>query len=275
MINKNYLKKYFKIFNSTLFKRFSKFIFKNINTQNYTYPVSLYYNDWFSYIINFKNALINNLNQFVIINSDKYNYNLVKYMCFKKQGIMFSILDFCSAIGISIPHYCYHPDLSIAGNCRMCLIHIEGAIKPVVSCAIILTPGMIINTNSFFVKKLHESVLEFLLLNHPLDCPTCDRGGECDLQELNLSYGADRGRIFHKLDLKRSINDMNCNPFIKFTLTRCIYCTRCVRFLNEFDGNLNLGLLGRGHNSEIGLYIDNILDSDLVVILSNYALSAL
>uniref|UniRef100_A0A0N4ZWN0 Complex I-75kD n=1 Tax=Parastrongyloides trichosuri TaxID=131310 RepID=A0A0N4ZWN0_PARTI len=155
------------------------------------------------------------------------------------------------AIGIPIPHYCYHPDLSIAGNCRMCLVHIEGSVKPVVSCAIILTPGMIINTNSFFVKKIHESVLEFLLLNHPLDCPTCDRGGECDLQELNLSYGSDRGRIFHKLDLKRSINDMNCNPFVKFTLTRCIYCTRCIRFLNEFDGNSNLGLLGRGTNSEI------------------------
>ena len=251
MVNKNYLKTYFQVSNSTLLKRFSKFITQNIHMQSYTYPVSLYYNDWLYNLINFKQSLLNHLNQFVIINSDKYNYNLVKYMCFRKQGTTFSILDFCSAIGIPIPHYCYHPDLSIAGNCRMCLIHIEGAIKPLVSCAIILTPGMIINTNSFFVKKLHESVLEFLLLNHPLDCPTCDRGGECDLQELNLSYGADRGRIFHKLDLKRSINDMNCNPFIKFTLTRCIYCTRCVRFLHEFDSNYNLGLLGRGHNSEI------------------------
>lgn len=253
MIDKNYVKTNLIISHSQLFQRYSNSITKLTTYQikQYFYPVSLYYNDWFSYLINFKKYLTNNIDQFVLINSDKYNYNLVKYMCFKKKGTFFSILDFCIAIGIPIPHYCYHPDLSIAGNCRMCLIHIEGSIKPVVACAIILSPGMIINTNSLFVKKLHESVLEFLLLNHPLDCPTCDRGGECDLQELNLSYGSDRGRIFHRLDLKRSINDMNCNPFIKFTLTRCIYCTRCIRFLHEFAGISSLGLLGRGNNSEI------------------------
>jgi hypothetical protein len=251
MININYLKVHKIVSTSNLFKRYSIYIYKKKYISNNNYPAIFAYNDWFSYLIEFKKFFKMQPNQFVIINYDKYNYNLVKYMCLKKKGHLFSILDFCSAIGIPIPHYCYHPDLSIAGNCRMCLVHIEGSIKPVVSCAIILTPGMIINTNSFFVKKIHESVLEFLLLNHPLDCPTCDRGGECDLQELNLSYGSDRGRIFHKLDLKRSINDMNCNPFVKFTLTRCIYCTRCVRFLNEFDGNSHLGLLGRGHNSEI------------------------
>lgn len=231
---------------SKLISWYSNYFYSNIKN-----PGSLFYNDWLKNVNYFKKFIIKNINQFVIINSIKYNYNLVNYMCFKKQGTIFSILDFCSAIGNPIPHYCYHPDLSIAGNCRMCLVHIEGSIKPAVSCAIILTPGMIINTNTLFVKKLHESVLEFLLLNHPLDCPTCDRGGECDLQELNLSYGSDRGRIFHKLDLKRSINDMNCNSFIKFTLTRCIFCTRCVRYLNEYDNNYNLGLLGRGHNSEI------------------------
>lgn len=252
MITTNYLRIHKFILKSQLFQRYSNYLNKmNLGLNNNNYPSILAYNDWFSYIIKFKNYFKAQPNQFVIINYDKYNYNLVKYMCFKKKGHLFSILDFCSAIGIPIPHYCYHPDLSIAGNCRMCLVHVEGSIKPVVSCAIILTPGMIINTNSFFVKKIHESVLEFLLLNHPLDCPTCDRGGECDLQELNLSYGSDRGRIFHKLDLKRSINDMNCNPFVKFTLTRCIYCTRCVRFLNEFDGNSHLGLLGRGNHSEI------------------------
>ena len=93
--------------------------------------------------------------------------------------------------------------------------------------------------------------MEFLLLNHPLDCPICDQGGECDLQDLSLAYGNDRGRLFHSKDLKRSINDMNCNAFVKLVLTRCIHCTRCIRFLSEFGGNYNMGMLGRGKSSEI------------------------
>jgi NADH-quinone oxidoreductase subunit G len=105
--------------------------------------------------------------------------------------------------------------------------------------------------------------LEFLLLNHPLDCPICDQGGECDLQDLTITYGNDRGRLFHANDLKRSVNDTNCNEFIKFTLTRCIHCSRCIRFLNEFAGDFSMGMLGRGKQSEIGLYIDNFLNSEL------------
>ena len=145
----------------------------------------------------------------------------------------------------------------------MCLVQLDGSIKPVASCAITMSNKMIINTQSIFVKKAQEGVMEFLLLNHPLDCPICDQGGECDLQDLSLAYGNDRGRLFHLKDLKRSVNDMNCNDFVKFVLTRCIHCTRCIRFLNEYGGNYNMGMLGRGKQSEIGLYINSILSSEL------------
>ena len=210
-----------------------------------------------------KDASVNNFFKFVYVNYERYNYTLIEYICLFNKGEKFSILDFCTVIGIFIPHFCYHPDLSIAGNCRMCLVQLDGSIKPVASCAITMSNKMIINTQSIFVKKAQEGVMEFLLLNHPLDCPICDQGGECDLQDLSLAYGNDRGRLFHLKDLKRSVNDMNCNDFVKFVLTRCIHCTRCIRFLNEYGGNYNMGMLGRGKQSEIGLYINSILSSEL------------
>merc|ERR1712100_161979 len=145
----------------------------------------------------------------------------------------------------------------------MCLVEVERAPKPVASCAWPVQPGMVVKTDSPLVHKAREGVMEFLLANHPLDCPICDQGGECDLQDQSMRYGADRGRFYHINDLKRSVTDIMCNHFVELILTRCIHCTRCVRFLNEVAGDYTLGMLGRGNSSEIGLYTDSILTSEL------------
>ncbi len=171
-----------------------------------------------------------------------------------------SVLQACDEVGIDIPRFCYHEKLSVAGNCRMCLVEVQKAPKPVVSCAMPVSKGMVIFTESPLVKKAREGVLEFLLRNHPLDCPICDQGGECDLQDETLQYGNDRGRSF---DFKRSVEDKECGPIIKTIMTRCIQCTRCVRFITEISGQETLGAFGRGQEMEIGTYIQKFIKTEL------------
>lgn len=170
------------------------------------------------------------------------------------------LIDTCSDLGFDIPRFCYHENLKIAGNCRMCLIEDAKSPKPVISCAGNVSPDMTIFTNTTQVKKARESVMEFLLINHPLDCPICDQGGECDLQDLSLVYGSDHGRFY---DYKRNVEDKNCGPIVKTVMNRCILCTRCVRFATDVANIPVLGLTGRGGKMEIGSYIEQSLDSEL------------
>ena len=174
------------------------------------------------------------------------------------------LIDFLFNLGIDIPHYCYHQALSISGNCRMCLVELKGSIKPIVSCSMSakgsLSPNTQLYTNSPLVKKARENVLEFLLLNHPLDCPICDQGGECDLQDQSLFFGFTKKRFY---TLKRIVTDKNIGPVVKTVMTRCIHCTRCVRFATEIAGVEDLGVFGRGMNSEIGTYVDKAFQSEL------------
>jgi len=171
-----------------------------------------------------------------------------------------TVLETCENLGIEIPRFCFHSRLSIAGNCRMCLVEIEKSPKPVVSCAMPVMDGMKIFTNTPLVKKARENVLEFLLLNHPLDCPICDQGGECDLQDQALLYGSDRSRFY---EFKRSTLDKNVGPLIKTIMTRCIHCTRCVRFAEEIAGVGDLGTTSRGITTEIGTYVEKVFQSEL------------
>jgi NADH-quinone oxidoreductase chain G len=161
---------------------------------------------------------------------------------------------------IDIPRFCFHEKLAIAGNCRMCLVEDLKQVKPLASCAINVTNSMTIYTNTVKVKKARESVLEFLLANHPLDCPICDQGGECDLQDQSLVFGSDRGRFY---EFKRSVEDKDCGPLIKTIMNRCIHCTRCVRFSNEVAGSSILGVTGRGSKMEIGFYVENLMRNEL------------
>lgn len=150
----------------------------------------------------------------------------------------------------------------IAGNCRMCLVEVERAPKPVASCAWPVAPGMVVKTNSPLAHKAREGVMEFLLANHPLDCPICDQGGECDLQDQSMRYGADRGR-FHEIGGKRGVEDKNIGPLIKTSMNRCIHCTRCIRFANDIAGAPELGSTGRGNDIQIGTYLEKNLDSEM------------
>ena len=172
-----------------------------------------------------------------------------------------TILQACESINIDVPRFCYHEKLSVAGNCRICLVEVIKSPKPVVSCAIPVSKGMIVFSDTPLVHKARESVLEFLLLNHPLDCPICDQGGECDLQDESLTYGSDRGRYL--FDFKRSVEDKECGPIIKTIITRCIHCTRCVRFSAEIAGNEVRGSFGRGEETEIGTYIQSFIKTEL------------
>jgi NADH dehydrogenase (ubiquinone) Fe-S protein 1 len=174
-----------------------------------------------------------------------------------------SLISYLIANGVAVPHYCYHNDLSIAGNCRVCLVEIKNAIKPVVSCATNAKATLYNNKvyhDSVLVKKARENILEFLLLNHPLDCPICDQGGDCDLQDQSLFFGFTKRRFYK---FKRVVSDKNLGLIVKTVMTRCIHCTRCVRFANEIAGVEELGMFGRGGNSEIGTYIDKVLTSEL------------
>lgn len=170
-----------------------------------------------------------------------------------------TVLQACSNFKIEIPKFCFQENLQIAGNCRMCLVEIENSPKPVASCAMPLMPNMKIFTNTPLVQKARESVLEFLLINHPLDCPICDQASECDLQDQTMIFGSDRSRFFFK---KRGVEDKYCGPFIKTIMTRCIHCTRCVRFANEICGIDNLGTTGRGNKTEITFYYPQIFNSE-------------
>ena len=171
-----------------------------------------------------------------------------------------TILQACEEAGYEIPRFCYHERLSIAGNCRMCLVDMERAPKPVASCAMPAADGMVIDTRSDRVKKAREGVMEFLLVNHPLDCPICDQGGECDLQDQAMGYGDDSSRY---VENKRAVDEKHMGPLIKTVMTRCIHCTRCVRFATEVAGVPELGAIGRGENMEITTYLEKTLASEL------------
>lgn len=173
-----------------------------------------------------------------------------------------ALIQACEKAGVTIPRYCYHEKLLIAGNCRMCLVEVERAPKPVASCAWPVQPGMNVKTDSPLVHKAREGVMEFLLGNHPLDCPICDQGGECDLQDQSMRYGADRGR-FHEVGGKRAVEDKNIGPLVKTSMNRCIHCTRCVRFMNDVAGAPELGTTGRGNDMQIGTYLEQNLNSEL------------
>ncbi len=171
-----------------------------------------------------------------------------------------SILEACKSLGITIPRFCYHETLSVAGNCRMCLVEIEGLEKPVASCVTEVDNNMSILINSLFVKKARENIVETLLINHPLDCPICDQAGECDLQDQTKSFGSDYSRFFFN---KRGVEDKNCGPLIKTIMTRCIHCTRCVRFSSEIAGLDYLGTFNRGTSTEIGNYVSQMFKSEI------------
>jgi len=175
-----------------------------------------------------------------------------------KQNI--SILEACKYVGITIPRFCYHETLSVAGNCRMCLVEIESMEKPIASCVTLVEEGMSIWVDTPFVKKARENVLETLLLNHPLDCPICDQAGECDLQDQTKNFGGDYTRFFFN---KRGVEDKDCGPLIKTIMTRCIHCTRCVRFGSEVAGIDFLGTLNRGTSTEIGSYVSKMFGSEI------------
>jgi NADH-quinone oxidoreductase subunit G len=171
-----------------------------------------------------------------------------------------TVLQACEAAGKEIPRFCYHERLSVAGNCRMCLVEVEKAPKPVASCAYPVADGMVVKTDSPLVRNARRGVMEFLLINHPLDCPICDQGGECDLQDQAVGYGMDHSRY---KEPKRAVKDKYLGPLIKTIMTRCIQCTRCVRFASEVAGVPELGATGRGEAMEIGTYVEKALTSEL------------
>ena len=171
-----------------------------------------------------------------------------------------TVLQACELADVEIPRFCYHEKLSIAGNCRMCLVEMEKSPKPIASCAMPASEGMTIFTNTESVKKAREGVMEFLLINHPLDCPICDQGGECDLQDQALYYGYDKSRYREN---KRAVKNKYMGPLVSTIMTRCIHCTRCVRFSTEVAGVDDLGLLGRGENAEITTYLEKTIKSEL------------
>ena len=171
-----------------------------------------------------------------------------------------TVLQACEAAGKEVPRFCYHERLSIAGNCRMCLVEMERAPKPIASCAMPAGNGMVIKTDTPVVKKAREGVMEFMLINHPLDCPICDQGGECDLQDQAMGYGSAESRY---LEPKRAVENKNMGPLISTIMTRCIHCTRCVRFSTEVAGVNDMGAIGRGESMEITTYLEKALASEL------------
>ena len=171
-----------------------------------------------------------------------------------------TILQACQHAGIEVAHFCYHERLAIAGNCRMCLVEVEKSPKPIASCAMPAADGMVVHTKSSKAIKAQKGVMELLLINHPLDCPICDQGGECDLQDQAMAYGFDRGRFEEN---KRAVRDKDFGPLVKTEMTRCIHCTRCIRFLIEIAGVEELGATGRGEDMEISTYIERALSSEL------------
>src|SRR5690242_20987754 len=181
----------------------------------------------------------------------------------------YTLLQACEAAGAEIPRFCFQERLSIAGNCRMCLIEVQGMPKPQASCAMgvkDLPPNRdgtpkVISTRSPMVRKAREGVMEFLLINHPLDCPICDQGGECDLQDQAMGYGHAK---FHRFEEnKRAVSDKNMGPLVKTSMNRCIHCTRCVRFMAEVAGSDQIGATGRGEDMEITTYLEHAISSEM------------
>jgi NADH-quinone oxidoreductase subunit G len=171
-----------------------------------------------------------------------------------------TVLQACEMAGKEIPRFCYHERLSVAGNCRMCLVEQEKAPKPIASCAMPVAEGMVIKTDSPVVKKARQGVMEFLLINHPLDCPICDQGGECDLQDQAMAYGYASSRY---REAKRAVPDKEFGPIVKTIMTRCIQCTRCIRFSTEVAGVEILGVTGRGEHMEVTTYVEKTINSEL------------
>ena len=172
-----------------------------------------------------------------------------------------NVLQACEAAGKEIPRFCYHERLSVAGNCRMCLVEIEKAPpKPFASCAYPVADGMVVHTDTPMVKAARRGVMEFLLINHPLDCPICDQGGECDLQDQAVGYGGDHSRY---LEPKRAVVNPDLGPLVKTIMTRCIHCTRCIRFSTEIAGVSEMGATSRGEGMQVGTYIEKALSSEL------------
>jgi NADH-quinone oxidoreductase subunit G len=179
-----------------------------------------------------------------------------------------TLMHACEAAGSVIPRFCFHERLSIAGNCRMCLVEVQGSPKPLASCAVTVnelrpnpdgSPNQVFTTSAY-VKKAREGVMEFLLINHPLDCPICDQGGECDLQDQAMAFGSGTS---HYDENKRAVEDKHLGPLIKTVMTRCIHCTRCVRYMTEVAGVEELGLIGRGEDAEITTYLENGILSEM------------
>ena len=172
-----------------------------------------------------------------------------------------TILQAAELAGVEIPRFCYHDRLSIAGNCRMCLVEVEKAPpKPIASCGYPVAEGMVVHTDSKMVRNARRGVMEFLLINHPLDCPICDQGGECDLQDQAMGYGMDHSRYAEN---KRAVPDKNLGPLVKTSMNRCIHCTRCIRFITEVAGVPDLGATARGEHMEVGTYVEKALGSEL------------
>nr|CAI5827532.1 unnamed protein product [Callosobruchus analis] len=175
-----------------------------------------------------------------------------------------TVLQAAALVGVEIPRFCYHERLAVAGNCRMCLVEVEKSPKPVAACAMPVMKGWRIKTNSEMTKKAREGIMEFLLVNHPLDCPICDQGGECDLQDQSMAFGSDRSR-FTDIDFsgKRAVEDKDIGPLVKTIMTRCIHCTRCIRFASEIAGVDDLGTTGRGNDMQVGTYVEKLFMSEL------------
>lgn len=171
-----------------------------------------------------------------------------------------SIMDAAEQLKVYVPHFCYHKKLSVAANCRMCLVQVEKNAKPVPACATPVTDGMRVFTRSDVAIKAQKGVMEFLLINHPLDCPICDQGGECQLQDLSVGYGGIASRYEEE---KRVVKNKNLGPLVSTDMTRCIHCTRCVRFGQEVAGIMEMGMIGRGEHAEIMPYIESTIDSEL------------
>ena len=175
-----------------------------------------------------------------------------------EQGSM--IIEATDSAGIDVPRFCYHKKLSVAANCRMCLVDVENMPKAVPACATPVTDGMKVNTKSKRARDAQKAVMEFLLINHPLDCPICDQGGACELQDVAMGYGKSVARYSEG---KRAVEDKNLGPLISTDMTRCIHCTRCIRFGEEVAGTFQLGMIGRGEDSEVTACIEQSLTSEM------------
>lgn len=173
----------------------------------------------------------------------------------------FNLYQLCYIADWPLPRFCYHEKLSIAGNCRVCLVELEDTTKLILSCATLPKPDLSIYTDTSPVKDSQEAMFEYLLVNHPLDCPICDQGGECDLQDQSIAFGSDRGRFYE--EFKRCVEDRNYGPLIKTVLNRCIHCSRCTRFLDEIAGSSSLIFVNRGIDMQISSYIEKFINTEL------------